>query len=386
MRLLYVTEEVPNRDPVHGNGSAMIPYEVLRHLPEDVEVTLLTYSSEVAVPAEIRERCVELILVAPRRRVGAALLSLLTPLSIGAATRVTGTARRTVLELSARADVTLLHGPHVAPLAHVVRGPLVLQVVDPWSLRVRMEAGMARGLRALYRRRKARQALVSERTLPSRARLLTVGQRDAATWSAEVGRPVASLGNGVDSVALAATPPSVPTVSFVGSLSYRPNVESAKVLVREIAPRVWERVPEMRVVIAGRQPDVEVLALASDQVEVRANVPSVSEVFLSSSVAVFADRHGLGVRNSVKEALAAGVRVVASVSAAREQEPHPLLTVAADEGELVELVVVALTSPRPVVLPGQEGLRSWSQVAADYLRECQHAASDDRAPSSGSRA
>jgi len=271
-------------------------------------------------------------------------------------------------------------------LAHVVRGPLVLQVVDPWSLRVRMEAGMARGLRALYRRRKARQALVSERTLPSRARLLTVGQRDAATWSAEVGRPVASLGNGVDSVALAATPPSVPTVSFVGSLSYRPNVESAKVLVREIAPRVWERVPEMRVVIAGRQPDVEVLALASDQVEVRANVPSVSEVFLSSSVAVFADRHGLGVRNSVKEALAAGVRVVASVSAAREQEPHPLLTVAADEGELVELVVVALTSPRPVVLPGQEGLRSWSQVAADYLRECQHAASDDRAPSSGSRA
>jgi hypothetical protein len=41
---------VPNRDPVHGNGSSMIPFEVIRHLPDDVEVTLLTYRSRIAVP------------------------------------------------------------------------------------------------------------------------------------------------------------------------------------------------------------------------------------------------------------------------------------------------------------------------------------------------
>ena len=374
MRLLYVTEEVPNRDPVHGNGSSMIPYEVLRHLPEDVEVTLLTYGSSVPVPPEIQERCTELIVVNPRRRATFTLLSLLTPRSAGAAARTTPTARRTVAEVSARSDVTLLHGPHVALLAHDVRGPVVLQVVDPWSLRLGMEVSLARGLRAAYRRIKAQQALAAERRLPPRVRLLTVGQRDAAAWAADIGRPVTSIANGVDSVEIDAPPPAVPTVCFVGSLSYQPNIESACVLVREIAPRLWRRIPEMRIIIAGRQPGPEVLALASDQVEVRPNVISVSEVFRSSTAAVFADRHGLGVRNSVKEALAAGIPVIASVSAAREQDPHPLLKVAVDEDQLVDLAVAALTAPGPgVQVRGEEGLRHWSEVSAAYRRECQEA-------------
>ena len=381
MRLLYLTEEVPNRDPMHGNGSSMISYEVIRHLPDHVEVTLLTYRSEIRVPREIRRRCADVIMLEPRPPSRAALVSLVTPFSPGAASRTTGKARHAVAEVSAEADVTLLHGPHVTPLAHHVQGPLVLQVVDPWSLRVNMEASLAHGLRAVYRRAKASQALSAERNFPRRARLLTVGQQDAATWAERVGRPVSSIGNGVSTVAFEVVPPPVPTVSFVGSLSYQPNVESARVLVREIGPRLRASVPQMRIIIAGRQPDPQVQALASDWVEVRPNVPSVSDVFQASTVAVFADRHGLGVRNSVKEALAAGIPVVASASAAREQDPHPRLQVAADEDELVELVVAALASSRPPTTgPEPERLRSWSDVSADYLRECTQALRDRDVP------
>ena len=38
--------DVPNRDPLHGNGSSMISYEVLRHLPSDVAVSWVTFQGE----------------------------------------------------------------------------------------------------------------------------------------------------------------------------------------------------------------------------------------------------------------------------------------------------------------------------------------------------
>jgi glycosyltransferase involved in cell wall biosynthesis len=378
LKLLYVTEEIPNRDAAQGNGSSMIPYEVIRHLPADVTVTLVTYDGDLDLPVSVRDRCEEVVQLPKRGPAAAAALSLLGPLSPGAAALATPTARGTVRRLSRQNEVTLLHGPHVASLAHSVTGPLVLQVVDPWSARVAMEVALARGLRARYRTVKARQSLALERSLPARAQLLTVGEADAVAWSARLGRPVVSIGNGVDVVPQRWSPPPQPVISFVGSLGYQPNVESAEILVRDIAPRIWQEVPSARIIIAGRQPTPAVLALASNRVEVRANVPSVADVYLASSVAVFADRHGLGVRNSVREALACGLPVVASVEAAREQPPHALLKVARDEDELVSLAVAALTAAPadPAVMSGPGGPGpSWSEVSAAYMRVCREAVS-----------
>jgi len=139
MSLLYVTEDVPNRDPLHGNGSSMISYEVLRHLPSDVAVSLVTFQGEADLPDEIRARCDTVVLLQCRGPRQASFVSALSPLSIGAAARATREARRAISRLSQAADATLLHGPHVAPLASHVRGPMVIQVVDPWSMRVDME-------------------------------------------------------------------------------------------------------------------------------------------------------------------------------------------------------------------------------------------------------
>jgi glycosyltransferase involved in cell wall biosynthesis len=109
-------------------------------------------------------------------------------------------------------------------------------------------------------------------------------------------------------------------------------------------------------------------------VEVLANVPSVLEVFHSADVAVFPDEHGVGIRNSVREALAAGLPVVATPVAAREQEAHPLLTVEADDEQFVRRVVQVLTGPRLEAAPQTEGvLRTWQTVANEYLDELRNA-------------
>jgi hypothetical protein len=159
-----------------------------------------------------------------------------------------------------------------------------------------------------------------------------------------------------------------PPSCFVGSLGYGPNVASAHRLVHEVAPGVWRRLPTTRFVLAGRQPAPSIVALAGDRVDVMADVASVVDVFADSDVACFPDREGLGIRNSVTEALAAGLPVVATPQAAREQPAHPLLRVGEGIDDLVTLVVGCSWTPPA----GRRRLRhaDVGRGGADYLQEC----------------
>ncbi|MBT2533498.1 glycosyltransferase [Arthrobacter sp. ISL-48] len=369
MKLLYITESVPNRDPVLGDGSSMIPFEVLRNLPADVELTLLTFSGPVRLPDELRERCASVHVMATRRRPWAMLRSFFGLNGQGKHERSTSKAISTAARLSAQNDATLIHGPHALFLARHLRGPLVLQTVDPWSIRAAMDTNIARWLRFAYRARE-RQALRAELGLPSRARLLTVGAQDALAWSERLGRPVRNIPNGAEQSLPSGTGRNGPVLCFVGSLNYGPNIDSVKILIGKIAPLLWQRVPNARFVIAGRRPDPSVLALAGPLVEVLANVPSVVDVFHAADVAVFPDEHGVGIRNSVREALAAGLPVVATPVAAREQDAHPLLAVEEDAEKFVELIATCLSGPgRQLAAPEDAPIRTWKMVTDDYLDE-----------------
>jgi glycosyltransferase involved in cell wall biosynthesis len=124
----------------------------------------------------------------------------------------------------------------------------------------------------------------------------------------------------------------------------------------------------------GDGPGPEVLALAGPRVEILSNVPSVVDVFQSADVAAFPDEHGVGIRNSVREALAAGLPVVATPVAAREQDPHPLLTVAPDTGSFVDHIVDRLTGPRPQgAARDAVAVRTWQVVTQEYLAELRSA-------------
>lgn len=375
MRVLYATESVPNRDPVLGDGSSMIPYELIRHLPEDVAVTLLTYGGPVPVPDDVRRRCDAVIILPTRPRRSALLRSAFGLNGLGKHERSTPQATEAVSELSAGHDATLIHGPHALFLSHYVRGPVVLQTVDPWSIRAGMDTAIAGGLRRLAYRARELQSLKAERHLPLRARLLTVGAQDAVAWSARLGRPVRSIPNGAEPAVRTDSTPTTPVACFVGSLNYGPNIDSALVLVNRVAPRVWQRVPEARFVLAGRRPTPAVLALAGPRVDVLANVPSVVEVFDGADVAVFPDEHGVGIRNSVREALAAGVPVVATPVAAREQDAHPLLSIEADTELFVDRVVEILSRPPRAVTVSEAPVRTWQTVANEYLAELRAAIS-----------
>ncbi len=365
MKLLLVCEGVPNRDPRRGDGSSMITYHLLTGLPDDVEVELLTWDSGIEIPPEVAARCATVTVLPLLARRPASVLAVLRSLSLGNAQRRTRDAVRLVAERSRGADVTLLHGPHTASFTEDVVGPCVWQTVDPWPLRLDMEATMTSGVRRGYVRLRTRQLRRRERRLPERVELLTVGTTDGQVWGAQLARAVRAVPNGVTSPVRPEGRPSSPTVVFAGSLDYAPNIDSARRLVHDIAPLVWASVPEARFVLTGRRAAAAVRALAGDRVEVRSDVPSLPDELAQASVAVFPDRFGLGLRNTVREALAAGVPVVATEVASRELPPHPGLLVRSGDQELADEVVRLLLQPE-VVLPPED--TAWESTVATYLQ------------------
>jgi hypothetical protein len=92
-------------------------------------------------------------------------------------------------------------------------------------------------------------------------------------------RRVVLVPNGVDSGAFSWTLPQrsgPPTVLFIGALEWTPNVSAVRFLARDVLPAVRTRVPDARLLIVGRRPTAEVLALADPgRVDIAADVPDV---------------------------------------------------------------------------------------------------------------
>lgn len=105
-------------------------------------------------------------------------------------------------------------------------------------------------------------------------------------------------------------------VVFVGSLDWRPNAEAALVLAQEIWPRCRALLPGARLVLVGRNPPQNVLALQSRDVLVTGSVPSVQPWLDGAFATAIPLRAGSGTRIKILEAWAAGVPVVASRIAA----------------------------------------------------------------------
>ena len=119
--------------------------------------------------------------------------------------------------------------------------------------------------------------------------------------------------NGVDLDAFGASErsvPDVPTLLFTGNMSYAPNVDAAKHLVKDILPNVKTR--PIRVVLAGAEPASSVSALASDEVTVTGWVNDIAAEYKRATLFVAPLRLGTGLQNKVLEAMASALPCVLS--------------------------------------------------------------------------
>ena len=337
MRILVISPRLPARN---GKGDQIRALHLVEALARDHAVTVLTTAT--AQPgADLRALArVEAVPVTRPRRLLGALAALLRGMPAEVGYMVPGHAWRRVRSAARDADVVL------AITARALRGPLgapvVLDHVDALSLNL---ARRARGAESLPIRLATRvEAPLMRRWERRLSRFVSaqaaVSAADAAALPAPP--PVAVVGTRVDipDEAPDLDAPRSLDVAFTGIMTYGPNLDAAQWISREIAPALWERMPEARIAIIGR----EASGLRLDpRIEIRSDVPSVHACLLEAKVALVPLRLGTGSPNKALEAIVAGAAVVGTPAALEPLGlPDGAAAAAPDAGGLADAVAALL--------------------------------------------
>jgi len=153
------------------------------------------------------------------------------------------------------------------------------------------------------------------------------------------------------------------TIVFAGSMSYHPNIDAMLHFYRQILPLIAARIPNLKVLIVGRDPAPEIWALSHDpRVEVTGTVSDVRPYFARSAVCVIPVRIGGGVKQKLLEAMAMGMPVVTTsfscIGIPIKPEVHVLVR---DDPE-------SLADGAAMLLKDQERRRQVGEAAASFVR------------------
>ena len=193
----------------------------------------------------------------------------------------------------------------------------VLDFQDALSLNTRRRMERSHGLWRLILRyeykalqRTEQQAL----SFFSQTTIISATDRNAISPSVNI------VPNGVDTNYFStkqSTPSKKHTIVFTGNMSYAPNVDAARWLVKEIMPLVWKQCPYgVNVLIAGADPKPAVKALAGPKVTVSGRLDDIREAYASAKIFVAPMRIGSGMQNKLLEAMSMGLPCVTTTLAA----------------------------------------------------------------------
>jgi glycosyltransferase involved in cell wall biosynthesis len=145
--------------------------------------------------------------------------------------------------------------------------------------------------------------------LPARATLCS--ERDRRRLR---GGNVRVLRNCVTVPATGTHGPEIPhRLLLIGKMNYGPNHDSALFFCREILPLIRQAEPRAHVLIVGREPEEEIVALhTGTDIVVTGTVDDVEPYFAQAAIVVVPLRAGGGTRVKILEALARGKAVVST--------------------------------------------------------------------------
>lgn len=219
-------------------------------------------------------------------------------------------------------DVVLLESLFMVPYAGTVRAasraPVVLRSVN---VEHEIWEGLARGernpVRRLYLSHLARRLRAYELAALDRVdAILAVTPEDADAYARLGSRvPVRTVPVGLE-------PDAWPdrsgkgdprTLTFLGSLDWRPNLEALEWFLAAVWPQVRRRIPEARLDVggSGAPPDLA-SRLRADGVRFLGRVPDARDFLASGAATVVPLLSGGGVRVKILEAMALGVPVVST--------------------------------------------------------------------------
>jgi glycosyltransferase involved in cell wall biosynthesis len=376
MRVLMVSQAVPYL-PCH-DGFRLIPANLLRNLFNRHEFHLIALSccgeseDQARWP---RDYCKSVSTFRSERGIRAKARAMSGTVDSALTRLVNDTAAKV------RPDILHLEGGGLAALLRstTLRVPGILCVHDSKALRYREFAGYA-----VRRRERIRFYLLSllarreeRRWFGYADRVVVTSPSDAAALSGALNADrIAVIPNGVDLGSFAYRPaPEAGRIVFTGNMSWPPNEDAAEHFARALMPAIRSRIPGASFWIVGADPSARVRDLASiPGVHVTGTVADIRPWIWSAAVYASPLRFGLGVKNKILEAMAAGAPIVAT---SRSLSGTPLIDgrhamVADEDAKFVNAVVGLLSNADLRESLSREARRkaeteySWSAVASAF--------------------
>lgn len=282
-------------------------------------------------------------------------------------------------------DVVLFHGKDCFP---VIDGwkelPIVTDFCDATSFRVRTQMRYVNPVKATALGLRYLQVRQVERKMVSRTRNVAfISHRDREVIlgphsNAEV------IPNGIDLGywTRRSHNPQPNCLIFTGIMSYAPNHDAAMHLIDHIMPRLRPLIPNLQLIIAGREPAAELRKRGEQfsDVTVTGFVDDMRDYMEKATVFVAPLRYASGMQNKIQEAFAMGVPVVTNSLVAEglqvDENEHPPLYVADDDDTFARKVLDLLNHPSERVRLANEGRAFaekhfvWSQSAKHLEEMC----------------
>jgi len=214
-------------------------------------------------------------------------------------------------------------------------------------------------------------------------KLITMSEEDKQFIERELGHitNTSVVANGVDLDFFSATKkklPKDPTVLFVGTFKWLPNIEAVDEIVHKIWPLVLAKLPNAKLKIVGFSPTPKIKGYAKDpSITVLGGIDDIREAFATSHMLLAPIRSGKGTRYKVLEAMITATPVVATTLAAEgiDLRNGENVLIADTSTDLAAATVKLLKDPSLQQSLGFSGARlvrenySWDTIAKelDYV-------------------
>jgi glycosyltransferase involved in cell wall biosynthesis len=163
------------------------------------------------------------------------------------------------------------------------------------------------------------------------------------------------------------------TVVLSGKMSYHANISMVVGFVEDIMPHVWEKRPDVKVWIVGKDPSPRLLAYAQNQnIQVTGTVDEIRPYLTKATLSAAPISYGAGIQNKVLEAMACATPVIASQQAvsALGVEVGKEIVVADDPLDFAKKVISLLDDRERREIVGRAGRQfvernhDWAVLAA----------------------
>ena len=384
MKILLLTPDLPYPSE---SGAALRNMGIIRGLrAAGHEVSLLSFRGDAkALPSQpLAELCAAVHTVAlPTRTRKDRLMTLLTSTRADLESRLAGTEYESALQQmlqSERFDIVQFSGIELGGyleqiLAAKGSAKVVYDALNAEADLQRVIAGVDAGHikrlpAALYSSVQARRlARFEERVCRRVDAVVAVSSEDRDLLGRYRGAPITVMANGIEVADYrppAGNARAERQIVFSGKMDYRPNVDAAEWLGKQIMPLVWEREPSLRLSIVGRSPHARLDALALDpRIKLTGWVESALPYLHEAALFVVPLRMGSGTRLKILQAMAAGCAVLStSIGAAGlNSEVRGALEIADDAGDFARAIVSLLGDDER---RGELGRRAQAVVGEHY--------------------